>query len=66
MKRIVILAIALLSGCAAAPVKTCDKFSAMMGVDSRGNTVYGFDQENIEKLANTLRGLSDGTCRLEK
>lgn len=63
---VVLVVLALSSGCAATPVKTCDRFSVMVGMDSRGNTVYGFDQENIDKLANTLRGLSEGTCRLEK
>lgn len=53
-----------MTGCAS--VKPCEKFSAIAVPDHGGNIWYAFDQSNVEKLASTLKGLSEGTCRIEK
>ena len=64
MNKFILVALMLgMTGCAA--VKTCERFSVMMGSDRGGNTIYALDQENVEKLADTLKGLSEGTCKLK-
>jgi hypothetical protein len=61
---VLLAVVGLAAGCA--QIKTCEVFTVYASHDGRGNPLYAIDQENIEKLANTLNGLNEGTCRIEK
>ena len=66
--RILVFSTALLAnfmvaGCAELPL--CEKFGFRYGVDNQTDEpVFALDSANVVKLANLMKGLSEGTCRL--
>lgn len=66
MKRIVVIAAALLAGCASVPkeLPVCERPGAYLVV-YEGKQYALFDVENLHKLRARMTGLRDGTCREE-
>lgn len=52
------------TGCATA-LPPCEKFKYMFGEDQSGEPVFAMDTANALKLGALIRGLSEGTCRLQ-
>lgn len=65
MKKLLPL-MALLGGCATAPVlPECERFAAQAAV-IEGETYIFLDSKNTGKLSALLTGLRDGTCGMPK
>ena len=57
------LFVGLTQGCA--PVPYCEKYQAMVGQDQDGQPVIAMTMAEVEKLANVMKGLNAGTCKLD-
>ena len=64
MRKLVSVLLLSMGGCQSVPIPTCEKFTVYQAVTPQG-PMYLLDAEEIQKLAAMVRGLSDGTCRLE-
>lgn len=61
-----IILVMLMLGCATPPLPYCERFGYHAGTHPQLGHIVAFDMDNAEKLANTLKGLSEGKCRLAK
>lgn len=59
-----IAALVAISGCAA-PLPICETFRYQLGENEAGQMVFVLDQANAAKMAQMVRGLAKGECRVE-
>ena len=62
----IVLVLGTVAGCATAPLPYCERFGYHAGTHPQLGPIVAFDMDNAEKLANTLKGLSEGKCKLAK
>lgn len=51
-------------GFTAKPLPLCEKYSAFMISDPKGNPHIAMDMENVKKLGKMIRDIQEGTCRI--
>jgi hypothetical protein len=58
-------ALVFLTGCSKPAVPLCEKYNASLAFNMSGEQVVVIDMPNIKKLAEMLKGLQEGTCRID-
>jgi hypothetical protein len=65
MKRLYAAVLLFFVAACSEPLPLCEKPEALPGFNQYGMQGAFFDLENLKKLGSMIRGLDEGTCRID-